>query len=528
MAPALASLSPFRPIDWLRVAAVAFAYWAAGKLGMAVGLTPDMSSVVWPAAGVGLAALAWGGDLRLALGVLGGAVVNNLACGMAPLTAVCVAAGSTGAAVAGAVGLRRVHMSPRFDRLHAVAALATVGALGSSVLSATSGMLVLLLTGTAHLEHAPLLWLAWWLGDAMGVLTVAPACLVWGHRPWPRPTRLRALEGAVLAVLLVGLSLGLFAQPIEHDVRLPPLLYLLLPVLLWAAVRFGQRGATLAVLATTVIAISGTAAGYGPFTAGDRVDRLLSLQLFLGILVLTVLILGAVIEERRAAIVLRDEFVLVASHELKTPLTALGLALENLERLSHKDDPVPAMQRKIAMAQQQVTRLVHLAEDMLEVTRIGHQGGMALHRQHCDLADVTDRVIQRLDAASARYGCQVHAELHSAQGSWDVERLEQVITNLLDNAFKYGSGKPVRVHVGAEGGAARLVVEDGGIGIHREDLGRIFDRFGRAVPSNHYGGLGLSLHISRQIVRAHGGSIAVSSQPAQGSCFTVELPTPNR
>ena len=491
---------------------------------MAVGLTPDMASVVWPAAGVGLAALVWRGDMRLAPGIFLGAALNNFTSGMAVPTALSVAAGATLAAAAGAVGLRSVQMSPRLNRLHAVAALATVGALGSSMLSATWGVLTLALTNKTPVAHTGLLWTAWWLGDAMGVLTVAPACLVWGQRPWPRPTRWRAAEGALLAVLLLSLNAGLFAHAVEHTVLLPPLLFLLLPILLWAAVRFGQRGATLAVLVTTVIAISGTAAGYGPFTEGDRVHRLLALQMFLGILVLTVLIMGAVIEERRAAIVLRDEFVLVASHELKTPLTALRLALENLERLSHKDNPGPAMERKISGAQQQVTRLIHLAEDMLDVTRINHQGGMSLHRQRCDLADVTERVLQRLDDASHRYGCEVQAELSSTQGFWDVERMEQVVTNLLDNAFKYGAGKPIVVRVTPEGNSARLVVEDRGIGIRSEDLGRIFDRFGRAVPANNYGGLGLSLHISRQIIRAHGGSIAVRSQPDHGACFTVELP----
>ena len=518
-----ASLPPFRPVDLARIAGLALAYWAAGDLGKAVGLTPDMAGVVWPAAGVGLAALVWRGDLRLAPGVFLGATLNNLTSGLGLGTALSVAGGATLAATAGAWGLRRLHMSPRFDRLHSVAALTVVGGLGSSMLSATCGVLILRSSRPDPLPHGGLLWLAWWLGDAMGVLTVAPACLVWGQRPWPRPRRV--MEGALLAVLLLALTLALFAQPMERSVLLPPLLYLVLPTLLWAAVRFGQRGATLAVLVTTVIAISGTAAGYGPFTDGDRISRLLALQMFLGILGVTVLILGAVIEERRAAVLLRDEFVLVASHELKTPLTALRLALENLERLTHKDNPVPAMQRKIAGAQHQVTRLIHLAEDMLDVTRINHQGGMSLHKQRCDLADVTERVLQRLDEASVRYGCEVQAELFSTQGFWDIERMEQVITNLLDNAFKYGAGKPVAVRVKPEGNAARLVVEDRGIGIRGEDLQRIFDRFGRAVPSNNYGGLGLSLHISRQIVRAHGGSIAVRSEPNHGACFTVELPT---
>jgi signal transduction histidine kinase len=110
------------------------------------------------------------------------------------------------------------------------------------------------------------------------------------------------------------------------------------------------------------------------------------------------------------------------------------------------------------------------------------------------------------------------------RGRWDRLRLEQVLENLLSNAFKYGAGQPVEVVVGGGEGRALLSVQDGGVGIAAADVERIFGRFERAAPTRNFGGLGLGLYIARQIVEAHGGSIRLESSPGQGTTFTVDLP----
>jgi signal transduction histidine kinase len=109
-------------------------------------------------------------------------------------------------------------------------------------------------------------------------------------------------------------------------------------------------------------------------------------------------------------------------------------------------------------------------------------------------------------------------------GRWDPLRIEQVIANLLSNACKYGAGKPIEIQVGEEHGRARLSVQDHGIGIPAADRDRIFERFERAASRRHYGGLGLGLYISRQVVQAHAGAIRVQSQTGEGSTFIVDLP----
>lgn len=109
-------------------------------------------------------------------------------------------------------------------------------------------------------------------------------------------------------------------------------------------------------------------------------------------------------------------------------------------------------------------------------------------------------------------------------GRWDRVRVEQVLTNLLGNAIKFGAGRPIEVTIEATPTRARIRVCDHGIGISSEDQSRIFGRFERAVSSRHFGGLGLGLYICAQIVRAHQGSLHVESEPGKGACFTVELP----
>jgi signal transduction histidine kinase len=227
------------------------------------------------------------------------------------------------------------------------------------------------------------------------------------------------------------------------------------------------------------------------------------------------------------AVATRDEFLLVASHELKTPLTPLSIKLQTLRRELSKPSPVLTSERSLAhveVAQRQVKKLAELVEDLLDVSRIG-AGQLELHPSRVDLAELVRDVVRRFEPEAARVGCALEVEAaEPVLGSVDPVRFEQVLDNLLSNALKYGKGKPVRVRLEALGAHARLTVRDEGIGIPPEALDRIFHRFERAVSGRHYGGLGLGLYIIRRIVEESGGTVAVSSIPGQGATFTVELP----
>ncbi|WP_164007959.1 sensor histidine kinase [Pyxidicoccus trucidator] len=227
------------------------------------------------------------------------------------------------------------------------------------------------------------------------------------------------------------------------------------------------------------------------------------------------------------AVSTRDEFLSVASHELKTPLTPLSLKLQTLRReLSASTPPSPPerVQAHLDVAQRQVKKLAELVDDLLDVSRIS-AGRMELNPTRVDLAAVVHDAVVRFEPEAARVGCALTLEVDGpVMGRVDPLRFEQVLDNLLSNALKYGAGKPVHVRLERQDIRARLIVRDEGLGIAPEALERIFNRFERAVSGRHFGGLGLGLYIVRRIVTASGGTISAASVPGQGATFTVELP----
>jgi signal transduction histidine kinase len=231
--------------------------------------------------------------------------------------------------------------------------------------------------------------------------------------------------------------------------------------------------------------------------------------------------------DAQEAIRQRDEFLSIASHELKTPLTPLNLKLQLLDREArrHPDSPFrKAVEDYVTVGSRQVKKLNELVSDLLDVARISGDR-LRLELEEVDLGTLTREIVGRYESEAARVGSTLVLEAPpSVVGSWDRLRLEQVITNLVDNAIKYGAGRPVRLQLDADAGQATLRVKDEGIGIAPEFLMRVFERFERAVSDRHYGGLGLGLYITRTIVEAMGGSIQVASTLGAGATFTVVLP----
>ncbi|AEI66537.1 PAS domain-containing sensor histidine kinase [Corallococcus macrosporus] len=230
----------------------------------------------------------------------------------------------------------------------------------------------------------------------------------------------------------------------------------------------------------------------------------------------------------REALRIRDDFLSVASHELRTPLTPLQLKLTAMRRAVDNAQggtlSSERVGRDLDMAVRQVRKLVELVDDLLDVSRIS-VGQLKLERTPADLRELLREVIARYQPQATQAGSTVELDAPApVQGEWDTRRVEQVLTNLLSNALKYGAGKPVHVRLREEGGQARLSVRDEGIGIAPEALPHIFDRFMRAVSGRNYSGLGLGLYIAHQVTTAHGGGIEVHSELGRGSTFNVWLP----
>ncbi|MCP3168118.1 CHASE domain-containing protein [Myxococcus qinghaiensis] len=230
--------------------------------------------------------------------------------------------------------------------------------------------------------------------------------------------------------------------------------------------------------------------------------------------------------EAQAAVRIRDEFLSVAAHELRTPLTSLKLQLQLLFRQIHQKEPLDLsrLERGVETCERQMTRLTKLVDNLLDVSRLS-SGRMELQLESLELGELVRELARRFEMEAQTVNVRLEVDAPAPMtGRWDRLRLEQVITNLLSNALKYGHGAPVDVHVRGDEHEARLEVRDRGIGIAAEDAERVFDRFERAVSSRHYGGLGLGLFITRQLVEAHGGHIFLESHPGEGTTFVVVLP----
>lgn len=225
----------------------------------------------------------------------------------------------------------------------------------------------------------------------------------------------------------------------------------------------------------------------------------------------------------------RDEFLSIASHELKTPLTSLKLQSQIFLRAVKRNDPSAYAQERITrfveQAERQVGRMVRLVDDMLDISRI-RTGKLTIVREKQQLGQLVEEVLKRLGPQfieSYGHTAQID-ELASGAVMCDRGRIEQVVSNLVSNALRYGNGLPVKISVTKSDNFFEIIVVDQGMGIAPENHEKIFMRFKRAVPASEISGLGLGLYIAKQVVELHGGSISLQSQVGQGATFTVRLP----
>jgi signal transduction histidine kinase len=228
-------------------------------------------------------------------------------------------------------------------------------------------------------------------------------------------------------------------------------------------------------------------------------------------------------EQAQHAIRARDEFLSVASHELKTPLTSLQLQLEVMSRELERSDGAKKLRDRMGVMERQTKRLSMLVGRLLDVSNV-KPGHLELQFEEVELTQLVTDLCHRMRDDFERAGCRVLLTLPTkVTGRWDQSRIEQVVTNLLTNAIKYGRGTPIRVAVQAFPSHAQLIVQDEGPGVAPEHHQRVFERFER-LASRNVSGLGLGLYIARQVVEAHGGFIRLESVPGCGARFVVTLP----
>ena len=235
------------------------------------------------------------------------------------------------------------------------------------------------------------------------------------------------------------------------------------------------------------------------------------------------------ISAARREIRARDEFLSLASHELKTPLTTMLLKLHNMlhtvKNVSLANFSVPALMKVLENAQQQTRRLSNMINDLLNISLIT-TGRLKLEKEDADLSSIVKTVLENFSELlkDEKYKVKVDSR-KKIVGRWDKNRIEQAITNLLSNAIKYGRGQPIEIKLENSGNMARFIIHDHGIGIPKDDQKILFEKYFRSLTAADYKkGLGVGLYITYQIINAHKGNIRVLSKAGKGSTFIVDLP----
>ncbi len=275
----------------VHILVVAVVYYVAARVGLRLAVVRDQVTPLWPPTGIALACLVLRG-IGCWPGIAGGAFLANVAMGPSLPAVVAITVGNTLAPVCACLLLARVGFRADLKRLRDVLALMSLAAFAGMLVSATVGAATLVLAGAVHPGDFWSTWSVWWTGDAMGVLVVAPVLFVaatW-HRRWRVPPA-RWLEAAVL---LLGITAVIGAVTWSSA----NLLFLIFPMLIWAAVRFQQAGAVSCNLAVSITVVLAAAAGRGPFAGLDLLPTMITLQLFNGAATLTALLLAAVTTER--------------------------------------------------------------------------------------------------------------------------------------------------------------------------------------------------------------------------------------
>lgn len=223
----------------------------------------------------------------------------------------------------------------------------------------------------------------------------------------------------------------------------------------------------------------------------------------------------------------RDQFLAIASHELKTPVTSMLLqvqsAIHNIRNVSLANFSVATLLKMLEDTESQSKRLSKMVNDLLDLSLIT-TGKIDLEIEDANISNIVTAVADRF-ATRLTDKKQLNVIVKKpVLGKCDKLRIEQAIVNLVSNAIKYGNNKPITIQVNTLHDRARIVVSDQGIGIPHDQQKKIFNRFERAVSARDYKGLGVGLYITYQIVKAHNGKIHLQSQPGNGSIFTIELP----
>lgn len=409
--------------------ALAAAYFAAGRLGLQLAFFHPSATPVWPPTGLALAAFLLAGYSVWPAIFLAAFLVNLTTFGTVA-TSLGIATGNTLEGVVGAYLVNRfARGSQALGRAQDVVRFAVLAGAMSTAVSATTGVTTLVLGGLARWADYGPIWLTWWLGDAVGDLTVAPAVLLWAKTPRVPWKRRQVLEAAGLLVSIVVVGLAVFGGLFPTRVKNYPLEFLCVPFLLWAAFRFGRREAATAVIVFSGIAIWGTLRGFGPFVRATPTESFLLLQAFMGVSALMTLALAAVVTERRQVEERLRQLV------VSDPLTGLA----NYRQLTN------ALDAEIKRSQRTERPFAVVLLDLDGLKKINDRHGHVVgSRAVCRVAEVLLASCRAVDTAARFGGDEFALVLPEAaeDAAWHVAR------RVAERIARDGETPPISVSVG--------------------------------------------------------------------------------
>lgn len=514
-------------------AAVAVAYFFCGKLGLKLAVVHPSATAVWPPSGIALGAMLLL-DGWIWPGVFLGAFAVNLTTTGSILTVIGIACGNTLEAVSGAWLVHRFAGGRQaFETAERSLRFAGLAGGVSTAIGATIGSLSLLVTGYSQASEFGRVWLTWWLGDATGVLLIAPLLILWFSVWPPKWAKGRFIESFVVLFTLILAGIIIFSWVgVENRGYLMQLVCT--PILLWTAFRLGRKAAAVAALLLSGLAVWGTFVGPGLFVSGDQNTGLLLLQTYVALAAVMALGVAATVWERdQAERMLKErekqlaqrnsdleQFTYAASHDLQEPLRTISIFTDMLvSRHKGKLDE---------QADTFIEYIVGGAERMTSLVRglLAYSG--LWNREHMFSTARLDEVVllatQNLESAIRDSSATILQEpLPVIFGQR--EQLVSLFQNLISNGIKYRSAilPEIKISVRQRNHDWVFSVGDNGIGIDPQYQSEIFGIFKR-LHGSRIPGTGIGLAISRRIVELHGGQIWVNSELGKGSTFSFTIP----
>jgi signal transduction histidine kinase/CheY-like chemotaxis protein len=519
------------------------AYYFTARFGLKLDAVGGFATLIWAPTGIALAALLILGH-TLWPSILIAAFLANLEAGASLPVTFCIAIGNTLEALAGTFLLNKYSkFDPALNRKKIVIGFIVYAALVSTLISATIGTFSLYAGGMLGTFELARTWRAWWAGDILGNLIVAPLILTLSKKPSLELNAFRIVEALAFVFFLTLACVGIFGGwEFFFAAHISPLPYILFLFITWAAIRFGPTGTALSVFCMTAIAVWGTVMQQGPFSIGPLNERLLQLNVFLAVFAIAGLILAAVIAENRtitadlliakkeadAANLAKSAFLANMSHEIRTPL---GVVMGFAELISTTDVPAAEKEKYALTIKNNGELLSNIISDILDLSKIEAQK-IKIYPQQIRLKDFINEVRVALDYQAQEkhitFTINVEKDVPDFIVS-DPFRLKQILLNIIGNAIKFtvkGEVAAVVKYCDLKAPKLSIDIRDTGPGIEKDQIGKLFQLFTQldTTSKRKFGGTGLVLVLSKRLAKLLGGDVSLSQTERNvGSVFNVTI-----